>query len=358
MSRVITRFTSLVASLPVTKYLYKRRDVDQRGRVADGVVLVLVMHLVNADRVIARPLAVIEALAERESSFVKCGSYGHGTLLVLGPERRIICGHSGVGNNRCEDHVFPVSKLVMQGKRRGRLLTVSPLVIVIGFYLFLISANYYYAKRAAYVLHRIGALKIDNSSIAELKRLGSEHGLRYEEADNCASMPCIHWVSPNNGWMLWLLRSPATARLGDSVGLRAWWASGDILVDQNQTVTGKAYGVAFFGGRLDPEIEATAWEEHKFELDCSYYALKRHPGYGFRGASNIRSFRAITSESTSTENREHAFQFNLNCLTGWHRCDQFSELMPAAWADFEEDKKWWETHRDSSVGQTVNDCSD
>jgi hypothetical protein len=36
-----------------------------------------VMHFVNADRVIARPLAVVQAVAERESSFVKCGSYGH-----------------------------------------------------------------------------------------------------------------------------------------------------------------------------------------------------------------------------------------------------------------------------------------
>jgi hypothetical protein len=246
----------------------------------------------------------------------------------------------------------------MKGKRGWRWMPVYPLVIVIGFYLFLVSANYYYAKRAAYLLHRIRALKIDDSSIAELKSLGSEHGFRYEEEPgNCASRPCIHMVSPNNGWMLWLLRSLATASLGESVGLRAWGATGSILVE-NQTVTGKVYGLALFEGRLDPEIQATAWEEHEFKLDCSYYPLKRHPGYGFRSANNIRSFRAIASEGTATENREHAFEFNLNCLTGWHRCDEFSELMPNAWADYEEDGKWWKTHRDSSVGLAVNDCSD
>ena len=54
--------------------LVERRDVDERGGVADGVVLVLVMHLVDADRVVARPLAVVQAVAERESSLVKCGS--------------------------------------------------------------------------------------------------------------------------------------------------------------------------------------------------------------------------------------------------------------------------------------------
>lgn len=136
------------------------------------------------------------------------------------------------------------------------------------------------------------------------------------------------------------------AWLGDRVGLRAWQAAGDILVEnQNQTVTGKVYALALFGGRPDPEIEATAWEEHKLKLDRSYDPLKRHPGYGFSGAANIRSFRVMIFEGASVENRKHAFQFNLSCLTGWHRCDQFSELMPAASADFEEDKKWWNTEQ-------------
>jgi hypothetical protein len=248
--------------------------------------------------------------------------------------------------------------LVMQGKRRWQLL-VSPLVIVIGFYLFLISANYYYAKRAAYVLHRINSLKIDNSSIAELKRLGSEHGLSYEEPSSCANMTCLHMVSPNNAWMRSLLSSPAMAGLGEKVGLRAWEAAGDILVEsQDQTVTGKVYGLLLFDGRLDPEIQAWAYEQHNFKLDRSYDPLKRHPGYGFSGAANIRSFRVMISEGASAENREHAFEFNLDCLTEWHKCDQFSELMPRAWADHEEDRKSWKNQLCSSVGQSVSNCVD
>src|SRR5581483_5855725 len=54
--------------------LIKRGDVDQRRRIADSVVLVLVVRLVSPDRVIARPLAVLQAWAEREGSLVKCGS--------------------------------------------------------------------------------------------------------------------------------------------------------------------------------------------------------------------------------------------------------------------------------------------
>ena len=54
----------------------ERCDIDERGGVADGVVLVLMMHLVNADGVVSRPLAVVQALAEGEGSLVKCGSDG------------------------------------------------------------------------------------------------------------------------------------------------------------------------------------------------------------------------------------------------------------------------------------------
>src|SRR6185437_15977272 len=52
----------------------QRRDIDQRGRVADGVVLVLVVGFIHADRVVARPLAVVEAVAQGKSALVECGS--------------------------------------------------------------------------------------------------------------------------------------------------------------------------------------------------------------------------------------------------------------------------------------------
>jgi len=57
--------------------LEERGNIDERGGIADGVVLVLVVHFVNADGVIARPFAVVEAFAEGERLFVKGGSDGH-----------------------------------------------------------------------------------------------------------------------------------------------------------------------------------------------------------------------------------------------------------------------------------------
>jgi hypothetical protein len=52
-------------------------DVDERRRVADGVVLVLVMRLVGADRVEAGPLAVVQTLAQRKGAFVDGGADRH-----------------------------------------------------------------------------------------------------------------------------------------------------------------------------------------------------------------------------------------------------------------------------------------
>ena len=59
----------------------ERGDINERGGVADGIVLVLVVHLVDADGVIAGPLAVVEAFAESEGAFVESGSDGQGSLL-------------------------------------------------------------------------------------------------------------------------------------------------------------------------------------------------------------------------------------------------------------------------------------
>ena len=55
----------------------ERRNVDERGGIADGVVFVLVVHFVNADGVIAGPFAIVQAFAEGERLFVKGGSDGH-----------------------------------------------------------------------------------------------------------------------------------------------------------------------------------------------------------------------------------------------------------------------------------------
>ena len=55
----------------------ERRHVDERGRIPNGVVLVLVMRLVRADGVVARPVAVIQALAERERALVERGTDRH-----------------------------------------------------------------------------------------------------------------------------------------------------------------------------------------------------------------------------------------------------------------------------------------
>src|SRR6185437_16456099 len=63
--------------------LVERHDIDERSRIADSVVLVLVVHLIGADGVIARPFAIIQALAQGKSALMKCGSDGHGKSISL-----------------------------------------------------------------------------------------------------------------------------------------------------------------------------------------------------------------------------------------------------------------------------------
>ena len=62
---------------PADQVFEKRRHINQRRRIPDRVVLVLVMHLVHAHRVIARPLAIIHALAKLRCPVVNRCSNRH-----------------------------------------------------------------------------------------------------------------------------------------------------------------------------------------------------------------------------------------------------------------------------------------
>src|ERR1700677_1671515 len=144
------------------------------------------------------------------------------------------------------------------------------------------------------------------------------------------------------------------SEFGNAVGLRGWRAVGML---NNQPMPEKVYALGLLKKRPDPDNDVSAWEERKFRLNaCVYYPAQRHPGYGFTGASNVRSFKAEISESTVDQNRQHAFQLNLTCLIGWQRCDKFSELMPAAWADFQDDNQWFDTQQSTGLLPPQTDC--
>jgi hypothetical protein len=82
----------------------------------------------------------------------------------------------------------------MRLKHKRQILLISPIVLLIGFSFFLLGANYYYSSRAEYLLREVRDLKLENSSIAELKPVGSEYGFRYEETppDKCVDVACLH----------------------------------------------------------------------------------------------------------------------------------------------------------------------
>src|SRR5262249_51014521 len=69
--------------------LEERRHVDERGRVADGVVLVLVVPLVGADGVVAGPFPIVEALAEGKRALVDGGADWHPLIIVTPAVRSV-----------------------------------------------------------------------------------------------------------------------------------------------------------------------------------------------------------------------------------------------------------------------------
>ena len=61
----------------------QRRDIDQRGRIANGVIFVLVRMLINTDRVIAGPIAPIVTVTKWRSAGMKRGRKRHGEFGIF-----------------------------------------------------------------------------------------------------------------------------------------------------------------------------------------------------------------------------------------------------------------------------------
>ena len=81
---------------PRDDVLVERRDVDQRGRLADRVVLDVVGVGVDARRVVARPLAPLQLAVERRGTRMEGGPDAHGlAVLLLRARSQYASGGSG-----------------------------------------------------------------------------------------------------------------------------------------------------------------------------------------------------------------------------------------------------------------------
>jgi hypothetical protein len=64
--------------------------------------------------------------------------------------------------------------------------------------------------------------------------------------------------------------------------------------------------------------------------------LDEHPNYLASQPSKKWFFNLDFTPEASEQELQRAFDFNLWCLTRLGRCDQIREIMPSAWADYEE----------------------
>src|SRR4030095_4428721 len=60
--------------------LEERRNIDEPGGISNSVVLVLVVRLIRADRVVSRPVAIVQRLAKWKRARVKYSSNRHDAI--------------------------------------------------------------------------------------------------------------------------------------------------------------------------------------------------------------------------------------------------------------------------------------
>jgi hypothetical protein len=171
------------------------------------------------------------------------------------------------------------------------------------------------------------ALQLSPSSGQELARVAARDGFRLDMTSNCGAESCAYWVSPNKHWMDSLLSQAILLKAGPRVGLRRWSAIGGVEIKGGQPVN-KWFGFEMFEDKLYSSLAVVTYEERELRIsDCVDFRLKRHPGYGFSENDNVpHAFRIHASPAASAQNLEHAYHFDLGCLTNWRWCDRLSDL--------------------------------
>jgi len=174
-------------------------------------------------------------------------------------------------------------------------------------------------------------LKIGESTDKEVRRIVQRYG---GEAGLTASGFCNpqdddgHSVAISNGTLNWLgQRSPLLRPFGNRV-----WTASAVFLTSNGNVCGILYFVRAFRGDGMSEVA----------VDVNY--LQAFSSLDFTGPpylvdiymrKGFLSFKTTLTTNASAEQRTHALDINLTCLSHAGGCRTGCEIMPSAWLDFQ-----------------------
>lgn len=112
-----------------------------------------------------------------------------------------------------------------------------------------------------------------------------------------------------------------------------WWVAEALFAFENGHLCFVSYDVRTY---LAPRSRYNLWVSaaaHSNSLvpDADAYGVSVGP------KRNLEYFRTEVWANATPDQREHAFDFDLSCLTSWGGCRAGCELMPSAWRNYQQE---------------------
>ena len=212
-----------------------------------------------------------------------------------------------------------------------RLVAALTVFLVVGIGLEAI-ANFRTQKAAEDLSREVRVLKIGESTEQDVQRIVAENSAesRIDHFNLCGVGAETHRTVIGNGILNWL---GYRAKILRPFGNRVWRVEADLVVDK-----GKLCFVEFvlrtFDPRYDLEIASSSIAEQDSE-DSNMEPYRVSVG----SQRNIRYMRTETTTQATEEERQHAFDFDLACLSRFRGCSVLCEVVPSAWVDYQEKTK-------------------
>jgi hypothetical protein len=190
-------------------------------------------------------------------------------------------------------------------------------------------ANFRTQKAAETLLRGVQKLKVGESTEEDINRVVAEHSAesRIGHFNFCGVGAETHRTVIGNSILNWLgYRSKVLRPFGN----RVWRVEADFVVDK-----GKLCFVQFVLQTSDPRYglqitSSSIATQDSEDTKVVPYAVDAGTRY------YTRYVRIETTTLAAEEERQHAFDFNLACLSRLRGCTTRCEVVPSAWLDYEE----------------------
>ena len=188
-------------------------------------------------------------------------------------------------------------------------------------------------ERAGSLLRDVRRLRAGFSKSADVEAIAQRYAAEPKgAASDCPSADRTYSISIASNAMTKLsVRFPGLER----TVLRPVGASALILLERG-AVCYVDYGVGTVTAVDDQDLEASTTVTHDASglLEGSQYRVRMSVLRGRIHRLDVRIGSAPTEEQ-----REHAFDYDLSCLTRLQGCQAVCELMPSAWLDYQKERR-------------------